>query len=81
MILTKPITTEKAIKALELENKLFFIVDRRATKKQIQEEIENQFKVKVEKINTQIRLNKKIAIIKLNKNSKSSDIASKLGLI
>jgi large subunit ribosomal protein L23 len=81
MILTKPITTEKAIKALELENKLFFIVDGRATKKQIQEEIENQFKVKVEKINTQIRLNKKIAIIKLNKNSKSSDIASKLGLI
>ena len=81
MILTKPITTEKAIKAIELENKLSFIVDARATKRQIQEEIEKQFKVKVEKINNQIRFNQKIAIIKLDKNSKSSDVAAKLGLI
>jgi len=80
MILIKPITTEKAIKLLETENKISFIVDRRATKKEIAKEFEEKFKVKVKAINTMIRSNKKIAIIKLSPETPAIDIATKLGI-
>lgn len=81
MILIKPITTEKAIREIELENKIYFIVEKRIRKADIRKEIEDQFKVKVEKINTQIRNNQKVAIIKLKKEFKASDIAAKLGIM
>lgn len=81
MILIKPITTEKAIREIELENKIYFVVEKRVRKEDIKKEIEEQFKVKVEKINTQIRNNQKIAIIKLKKEFKASDIAAKLGIM
>ena len=81
MIIIKPIATEKAIRAVEIENKISFIVDRRARKAQIREEIEEMFKVKVEKINVHIKNNQKIAIIKLRKETPAIDIATKLGMI
>jgi len=81
MIIIKPIATEKAIRAVEIENKISFIVDRRARKAQIKEEIEEMFKVKVEKINVHIKNNQKIAIIKLRKETPAIDIATKLGMI
>lgn len=81
MIIIKPIATEKAIRAVEIENKISFIVDRRARKAQIKEEVEEMFKVKVEKINVYIKNNQKIAIIKLRKETPAIDIATKLGMI
>lgn len=80
-IIISPITTEKAIRAIELENKISFVVDNRATKAQIAEAIEALFKAKVSKINVQIRNNKKIAVIKLRAETPAIDIATKLGLM
>lgn len=81
MILIKPITTEKAIREIELENKIYFIVEKRVGKADIKKEIEEQFKVKVEKINTQIKNNQKVAVVKLKKEFKASDIAAKIGIM
>lgn len=81
MILIKPITTEKAIRMLELENKITFLVDRRANKIEIRKEMEKAFNVKVEGVTTQIKNNKKTAIIKLKEESPAIDVATKLGLI
>jgi len=80
-VLLYPLTTEKAIKQVELENKINFVVDSRATKAQIAEELKTMFKVKVEKVNLHIRNNKKIATIKLKADSPAIDIATKLGMM
>ncbi|MBU2523527.1 MAG: 50S ribosomal protein L23 [Nanoarchaeota archaeon] len=81
MTLIKPITTEKAIRMLELENKITFLVDRRSNKIEIRKEMEKAFNVKVEGVTTQIKNNKKTAIIKLKEESPAIDVATKLGLI
>ncbi len=77
----RPITTEKTIKIIEVENKIVFEVDRRDSKKQIKEEVEKTFDVKVDSINTIIKKNKKIAYIKLGKGYEAIDIATKLGIM
>ena len=81
MALIKPVTTEKAIRMLELENKITFVTDRRSNKIEIKKEMEKMFKVKVKGITTQIRNNKKFAIITLKEESPAIDVATKLGLI
>jgi len=77
----KPITTEKAVRLIELNNILVIEVDRRDSKKGIKKEVEEMFDVKIDSINTLIRLNKKIAYIKLNAKNPAIDVATKLGLI
>ena len=81
MILIKPLATEKAMRLLESENKITFIVDRRTNKQEIKGEMEKTFKVKVDSMSTHIRNNQKIAIIRLNKENPAIDIATKLGLM
>jgi large subunit ribosomal protein L23 len=81
MILTKPLSTEKAVKLIEAENTIVFLVDKKASKLEIKNEIEIVFKVKVDKINVLIRDNKKYAYIKLKKENPAIDIATKLGMI
>lgn len=81
MIIQYPLRTEKAIKLIEIENTIIFIVDRRANKSEIKKQMEKDFNVKVAKVNTEIRANKKIAYIKLKQESPAIDIATKLGLI
>lgn len=80
-ILLRPLATEKAIKAIELENKISFVVEMNSTKAQIAKELKEIFKAKVDKINVQIRNNQKIAIIKLKAATPAIDIATKLGLL
>ncbi|MEK6909885.1 MAG: 50S ribosomal protein L23 [Candidatus Aenigmatarchaeota archaeon] len=72
--------TEKAVGLVEKENKLVFIVNRKADKKQIKEAIEKAFDVKVAKVNTQIKGGEKKAYVKLKPESKAIDVAVKLGL-
>jgi large subunit ribosomal protein L23 len=81
-ILLYPLVTEKTVGVIEKENKIVFIVDRRANKQQIKEAFEKLFGVKVEKVNTLItRDGKKKAYIKLKKEFKASDVAVKLGIL
>ena len=81
MILHHPITSEKAVRLIEAENKIMFVVDKRALKQQVKKAMEKDFKVKVEKINLHIKDNKKIAIIKLKAETPAIDVATKLGII
>ncbi len=81
VVLLEPLTTEKVIRQIELENKIAFIVNRKSTKEEIKKELEATFKAKVLEVNTQIRNNKKIAFIKLKPETPAIDIATKLGLM
>ncbi|MEM4230663.1 MAG: 50S ribosomal protein L23 [Candidatus Pacearchaeota archaeon] len=77
----KPIATEKAVKMIEKENILTLEFERERRKEDIKKEIEETFKVKVKKMRTLIRNNKKICYIKLDKKNPAIDIATKLGVM
>lgn len=81
-IIKYPLTTEKAVKLMESENKLLFVVDLKADKKEIKENIEKLFKVKVEKVNTLITSDgEKRAYVKLDKKTPAIDVITQLGLM
>ena len=81
-VLLYPIATEKAINMIEKNNVLTYVVDIRAKKEEIRKEIESVFKVKVDKINTEIEpRNRKRAYIKISKQFKASDVALRLKLV
>jgi len=80
-IIIRPVMTESAFEILEKENKLIFIVSRKANKHQIRNSIKLLFDVEVEKVNTMILKNgKKKAIIKLTPDYDAAEIATKLGI-
>ena len=81
-VLIYPHLTEKSMNMVELENKLVFIVNKKAKKEDIREAIEKEFDVKVEWVKTQVtRRGQKKAYIKIDPNFSAADIASKLGMI
>ncbi|MEM5804398.1 MAG: 50S ribosomal protein L23 [Candidatus Aenigmatarchaeota archaeon] len=81
-ILTHPMLTEKAIGMVEKENKLMFVVSRKATKKQIKWAAEKVLEVKVEDVNTAIDTDgRKRAIVKLAKGFNAADIATRFGML
>jgi large subunit ribosomal protein L23 len=49
-VIKHPLSTEKSIRLMESENKLIFVVDRRAKKQDIKQAIEMLFKAKVTKV-------------------------------
>jgi len=81
-IIKNPLSTEKAIRLMESENKLLFMVDKKATKKEIKEAIEKMFKVKVDKVNMFVSNDgKKKAYIKFSAETPAIDIATQLGMM
>ena len=80
-MILKPITSEKAVKMVEIDNTLLFETERRYKKTEIKKEIEKVFSVKVQKIRTHINGNKKYSYVRLNKKNPAIDIATKLGMI
>ena len=80
-MLLKPISSEKAVKLLELDNTMVFATERRAKKDEIKKYIEDMFSVKVESVRTFIRNNEKYAYVRFNKNNLAVDLAAKLGMI
>ena len=81
MIVKYPLSTEKAVRLMESENKLLFVVDKKANKEEIKKEIEEDFGVKVDSLNSLIRKNKKYVYAKLNAKNPAIDVATKLGMI
>ncbi len=77
----KPIVTEKAVMMIEAQNILTFETGKDKTKTEIKKEIEELFDVKVEKVRSLIRRNKKCVYVKLNKKFPAIDVATKLGLM
>ncbi len=81
-VLVYPHLTEKSMNMVEMENKLVFIVSRKANKKDIKEAIEKEFDVKVEWVKTEITTRgQKKAFIKISPDFSAADIASRLGMI
>ncbi|ASI98223.1 50S ribosomal protein L23 [Thermococcus celer] len=80
-VIVKPVVTEKAVAMIESENKLTFIVDRRATKADIKRAVEAMFNVKVEKVNTLVTMRgEKKAYVKLKPEYSASEVAARIGL-
>lgn len=80
-IIKKPLITEKTFDLIEKENKLVFIVSRKANKNQIRKAIEKLHNVKVIKVNTMITpKGEKKAFVKLHPEYSAQDIAIDLGI-
>lgn len=80
-VIKRPLITEKTFDLIERENKLVFIVDRKANKSQIKRAIEKIHDVKVLKINTLITSRgEKKAFVKLHPDNSAQDIAIDLGV-
>ncbi len=80
-VLIQPQMTEKAVKLIELENKLTFIVAMDANKRDIKQAIEAMFEVKVNGVRTEITpKGVKRAYVKLTPEFKADDVAAKLGM-
>ncbi|AKT34530.1 LSU ribosomal protein L23P [Pyrobaculum sp. WP30] len=76
------VITEKALRLAERENKITVVVDRAATKKQIADEIQRLYNVKVEKVNTLISpRGEKKAYVKLSTEHSAMDLLSRLGVL
>ena len=81
-VVKHPLSTEKSIKMMEAENKLVFVVEKKATKKEIKEDVEKTFNCKVKKVNTQItNQGIKKAYVEFADETPAIDIATQLGLM
>ena len=81
-IIRFPLSTEKAIRQIEFNNKLSFAIHPRATKRDVKRAVEELFKVKVIKVNIQNSFTgQKKASVKLSADSLAADISADLGLI
>ncbi|WP_132059723.1 50S ribosomal protein L23 [Halorussus amylolyticus] len=80
-IIEYPWVTEKAMNEMDFKNKLQFIVHLDAAKPEIREEIENQYDVTIEKINTQVTTNgTKKATVTLSEDDDAQEVASRIGV-
>jgi large subunit ribosomal protein L23 len=76
------VATEKAIRMMEYENKLQFVVDRKARKNEIKQALNSLFGIKAVRINTYVdRAGEKRAIVKLPKETIALDIGTQLGIM
>ena len=77
-----PLTTESANQKIEENNTLVFIVDVRATKKQIKAAVNRMYDIQCEKVNTLIRPDgQKKAYVRLTADYDALDAANKIGII
>lgn len=81
-VIRYPLMTEVTSRILETENKLVFIVNTSATKKDIKRAVEQLYEVVVKKVNVMITpKNQKKAFVKLHPDYKAVDVAIKLGIL
>ncbi|MBN2066890.1 MAG: 50S ribosomal protein L23 [Candidatus Diapherotrites archaeon] len=81
-VILYPLISEKAVNMIERENKMSFIVNKKATKADVKQNIEKQYNVKVDAVKVlNDRKGRKRAIVKINKQFKADAIATKLGVV
>ena len=81
-VILYPLVTEKAVNMIEAENKISFIVAENTDKKQIKKVIQEAYGVKVDKVNiVRDMKGRKKAIIKLKKEFKAGELATKLKVL
>ena len=80
-VIEYPWVTEKAMNQMDFDNKLQFIVDLDADKSEIRDEIEEQYEVTIQKINTQVTMNgDKKATVTLSEDDDAQEVASRIGV-
>jgi large subunit ribosomal protein L23 len=72
--------TEKSMDEMERQNKLEFVVDRRANRAEIRAAVEDIYQCKVAKITTKIVRIGKIATIRFTKEFSAEDIGGRAGV-
>ncbi|KAI5322106.1 PREDICTED: 60S ribosomal [Prunus dulcis] len=78
-ILKYPLTTESAMKKIEDNNTLVFIVDIRADKKKIKDAVKKMYDIQSKKVNTLIRPDgTKKAYVRLTPDYDALDVANKI---
>ena len=81
-VIKYPMMTERSVNMIENENKLIFIVNRKAEKKDIAKAVKELYQVEVETVRTLItRQGEKKAFVKLKAGYDASEVAIKLGLL
>eukprot|EP00877_Chromochloris_zofingiensis_P010038 jgi/Chrzof1/5288/Cz15g20240.t1 len=81
-VLKCPLTTESAMKKIEENNTLVFLVDVRASKKKIKDAVQRMYDIQTKKINTLIRPDgQKKAYVRLAPDHDALDVANKIGII
>jgi len=81
-VLKFPLTTESAMKKIEDNNTLVFIVDKAANKQQIKDAVSRMYDIKATKVNTLIRPDgEKKAYVRLTQDYDALDVANKIGII
>ena len=81
-IIKFPLTTESAMKKIEENNTLVFIVDLKANKKQIKLAVKKLYDIQALRVNTLIRPDgQKKAYVRLTSDYDAQDVASKIGII
>ena len=81
-IIKYPLSTEKSIRLMESENKLVFVVGKKAKKLEIKKAIEELFNVAVDHVKTfNTSKGEKRAYIRFSAKNPAIDIATQLGLM
>jgi large subunit ribosomal protein L23 len=81
-VIRYPLMTESASLMVEKENKLVFVVNPKAAKKDVKRAVEELYEVGVEKVNVLVTpKGEKKAFVKLHPNYKAVDVAIKLGIL
>ena len=81
-VISYPMMTEVVSRLIESENKLVFVVNRKATKLDVKKAVEQLYQVKVKDVNiaNSIKGEKK-AFVRLQPEYSATDVAIKLGLL
>ncbi len=81
-VILYPMMTEVASRLIESENKLVFVVNMKANKKDVKKAVEELYQVKVKDVNiAKSSKGEKKAFVKLQHEYSATDIAIKMGLL
>jgi len=80
-LVVRPYVTERTFDQIARENKLCFLVQDKASKKQIAYAIEALYEVKVRSVNTMRTPRGKKAFVRLQPEESATDLATRLGLV
>lgn len=81
-VIKHPLATEKGIRSIEADNTIIFVVESKATKKDIKDAVEKAFSAKVTGVNMFNGPDgNKRAYVKFSAQTPAIDIATKLGIM
>ena len=80
-IILRPYITEKTYALVENEQKICFLVEKEATKKQIVEAVKTLYNEDTLKVDTARTIYGKKAFVKLTSPDKARDLANKIGMM